>query len=78
MLLLFFFEKGVGLTVRKYNAQLEQSTFPDRLLLARHAAFPHLEVEYALLVLDRFGEEAEGMIFAPLFSEGRGKACQFH
>jgi len=54
------------LTVRKLYVDLEEAAFPDCLVFAGNAAVPGLEIEDAGLVLLRFGEEAEGVIFAPL------------
>ena len=45
---------------------LEEAAFPDRLIFAGDTAIPGLEIEDASLALLRFGEEAEGMVFAPL------------
>ena len=61
-------KKRLFRTIGKRNSNLEKSSLPRCLLLARHAAFPHLEVEGAFGVLDGFGEEAEGVVFAPLFA----------
>lgn len=55
-------------TVRKDDFELEQPALPDCLVLAGDGAFPALEVESALGSFERSRDEAEGVIFAPLFA----------
>ena len=55
-----------GLTIRELYVNLEEAAFPDGLVFAGNAAVPRLEIEDAGLALLRFGEEAEGVVFAPL------------
>lgn len=57
-----------GHTVRKDDFELEQTALPNSLVLARDGAFPALEVEGALGSFERSRDEAEGVIFAPLFA----------
>jgi len=56
----------IGLTVRKLYMNLEETAFPDCLVFAGNAAVPRLQIEDAGLAFLRFGEEAEGVVFAPL------------
>lgn len=57
-----------GVLVRELDLKLEEATLPQSLFLARDRALPFLEIETALRVLCGLCDEAEGMIFAPLFS----------
>lgn len=61
------FRRLRGILVRKRDFKLEETSLPQRLVLARHSTLPLLQIEDSLLGADRFGEEAEGVIFAPLF-----------
>ncbi len=54
--------------VRKIEHELEQTTFPDRLLFSWYAHFPHLEIDYAVGLSGGFSKEAEWVVFAPLLS----------
>jgi hypothetical protein len=54
------------LTIWKYYVQLEQSTLPNRFLLARNATLPSLEVELASGEASRARVEAKRMVAAPL------------
>lgn len=61
---------GKKRTIRKNDSQLEETGRPLCVLFAGYAAFPCLEVERTRGVLDGFGVEAEGMVFAPLLPIG--------
>lgn len=71
----FFFAKGTDRcrahTIRECDGQLEQTTLPDCLFLARNTTFPNLQVEHTLLVLLGTGIEAKGMVLSPLLPRGR-------
>ena len=56
------------LTVREQHIELEQSTFPQRLVFSWDTTFPFLEVKHALCIADRPSKKAERMISSPLFS----------
>lgn len=58
-------------TVGELHLQLEQPAFPDRLVLARDGAVPAFEVERALRRLHGPGDEAEGVVFAPVLAARR-------
>lgn len=53
-------------TIRKYDLQFEETPRPDRVIFARDAAFPSLQVHDTLRIAHRLCEEAEGMIAPPL------------
>lgn len=55
-----------GIFVWKGKSELEQTAFPDCLLSSGNAHIPHLEIDDPVVLADRFGEEAEWVIFAPL------------
>ena len=56
------------LTIRKYDAQFEQSALPKSLLLAWNTTLPDLEIQNALVVAYGFRVEPERMVTAPLFT----------
>lgn len=55
-----------ALTVRENHGHLEEAVLPNRLLLARNAALPDLEVQHALRITLRPRVEAEGVVLSPL------------
>ena len=61
------------LTIRERDCHLEHATLPDRLLLARYATLPLLQVEDALSVARRLCEEAERVVLAPLLAAKFGQ-----
>lgn len=60
--------EGMGRTVGKLHLELEEPAFPDGLVFAGYGALPALEVEGALGSLHGAGDEAEGVVFAPLLA----------
>lgn len=56
------------LTVGKSHIQLEETTFPDGVLLSRDSAIPALHVQDSLGRANRFRDEAKDAIATPLFS----------
>ena len=53
-------------TVGKGDSEFEESSLPDRVMLAGNATLPDLEVQNTGSSLLRSGIEAEGVVFAPL------------
>lgn len=56
-------------TVRERDFEFEEAALPNGLVLAWDGAFPAFEVEGSLRGFERSRDEAEGMVFAPLFAE---------
>lgn len=54
--------------IGELHLELEQPSLPDGFVLARDCAVPALEVKGALCGLHRPGDEAEGVVFAPLLA----------
>lgn len=54
------------LTIRKNHIQLEKTPFPNRVLLARNAAFPALHFENTLRGAAGLRNETEHRITTPL------------
>jgi hypothetical protein len=53
--------------VRERDLELEEATLPERVVLAGDTAVPPLEVHHAVCAAHGLGEEAKGMVQAPLF-----------
>jgi hypothetical protein len=71
-------------TIGESHSQLEETTSPDRLVLAGNTTLPDFEVEHTLRSPCRFCEEAEWVVLAPLLSvirqsvsgsDTQGNAC---
>lgn len=56
------------LTLWERNCQLEQTAFPDRLLLARNDTFPVPQVQLTLHCARWLGIETERVVAPPLLS----------
>ena len=54
--------------LREDQSELEESALPDGLVAAWNAHLPSLEVDDAIRASDRFGEEAERVVLAPLLA----------
>ena len=61
-------------TVGEVDFELEEAALPDRFVFAGNGAVPFLEVEGAGGRFHGAGDEAEGVVFAPLLAEGM---CQW-
>lgn len=57
-----------ALTIRELHDQLEQTTFPERLLLAGNATFPVLQVKHTICLACGLRIESEGVVLAPQFA----------
>lgn len=64
------------LTIGEQDIELEQPTFPKRLIFARHPTFPFLEIQNTIGGTNRFCEEAKWVVTTPLLSDFR-KASAF-
>ena len=53
------------LTIREDNAQLEQTTLPQGLLLPWDTTLPGLQIENALRIAHRFCVETKWMVSSP-------------
>jgi hypothetical protein len=62
------FRRFAGILFWKQDFELEEAAFPDCFVFARDGALPLLQVEGAVVVAGGFGDEAEGVGFAPLFA----------
>ncbi len=58
------------LTIREQHIELEQTPFPQSLVLAWYPTFPLLQIQDALRRTGGFGEEAERVVTAPLLPGG--------
>jgi len=56
------------LTIGKNHAELEQSSCPECIVLARNTAFPDLQIEDTLRISLRLCEKTERMITSPLLA----------
>jgi hypothetical protein len=56
-----------GVLVRERDLELEEAALPERVVLAGDSAVPPLEVHHAVCAAHGLGEEAKGMVQAPLF-----------
>ena len=67
---------GASHTVGEGHGELEEAACPAGVLLAGDATFPDLQVEDTLGISLRLSVEAEGVVLAPLLSEGTSAGGQ--